>query len=365
MSRFVVDVVDLREGIGAVLPHVSSNKKDDRLRRMRLTPFGQNLEITATDRYTVGLALVSLFDPAPEVDVIDLHPEDIAQILAVFTAPPAGEQTLVEIRTTSAEITLTDKSGLIDGRSLTLPRMATDETFPNLRDLFADRMPGAHPAVNMVDPDGLREVWWRAEHLARFRAAERAYGHPLVVTRPLGVLWLIRCGESFLGLIAPVRPDDKAQASARGWAEDWRRRLPAPGRLTEWRVGRDGYAFGDPAPARDADDDGDQPVQAERLDLEVEVPSTPPPADATAQTGHPLEVAAEVVVTTAFGSTSMVQRKVGVRFARASQLMADLERLGVVGPAQGSKAREVLVTTDDLPGVLANVRAYIDQNGGE
>jgi DNA segregation ATPase FtsK/SpoIIIE-like protein len=172
-----------------------------------------------------------------------------------------------------------------------------------------------------------------APQLAPFNKVAGMVGAPIEFYRfHQNLTVLVQIGFRYRGALMPARwESDDDRAGEAPDADVFHPVLPSPPDPTGPPPG----ALPDPGPAADGD------VIEGFPDVE---------ADTTL-----LCEAAELVIGSQFGSASMVQRKMRVGFAKAGRLMDQLEDRGVIGP-QGSKAREVLVTPEELPGVLEAIR---------
>ena len=226
--KATVEVTDLGNALKSVSPHMGDPKDElPFLVRTRLEFGTENVTLSATNRYTIGRAIVSDWEPTGEIGILDLMPEQIAQIMAVFK--PAKKDSdepdqHITIEADGSEITVTDVSGLFPGTTLKLPRAATDETFPNI-----DVMLRAVMDKNLDDRDGAERLVVNFSMINLFGHAVRAYKHPLVLDVATEVsAVLVTVGESFIGALMPIRPGDEQTAEYAEWHRAWDRRLPVP-----------------------------------------------------------------------------------------------------------------------------------------
>lgn len=221
MTSFTVALPDVRAGLTSVVPHVEPDPELPALHRVRLEVGSVNVTVTASNGFTAALAIVSVEDNHDgELARFDLSPTDVKKILGLFKQHKDGAGQMLRFDVTDLHVKVTDISGLFDGESLTLLRIADGDSFPDIAAVIARSISqvGA-PTDRLVTNGSLVKL---------FTVAASAYGRPLVI-EPTGTRsgLLISCGESFLGLLMPIRLDEDKEAQMRSWRRNWLERLPA------------------------------------------------------------------------------------------------------------------------------------------
>lgn len=339
LMSFTVGTNDFRRSLKAVTPNASRDTDLPSICRVRCYVDSENVTVAATDRFTAALGLVSVWDNELATEgSIDLGLVDIGKILAVFTAGKDKADApewqlrieLLQKRTITEDdkpdvsaltVRVTDVSGMIHGEVLDLPALTPHESFPDLPQLFSNHL--AKPA-GMLDHFAVS-----GELLARMKTAAHVYGdEPLILSTPGAARAPIiaRCGDSFLGLVMPVRLDDEGEAQVDERQAAWMRRLPMP------NINR-----------VIALDEIIHSVDNDKSDKQI------------------MRAAIRMVVMAQFGSASMLQRRLGIGFAKAGDVLKELEALGIVGPSEGSKARDVLIHPDDVEAAIDK----LDQETGD
>lgn len=232
MTSITVGTEDFRLALRAVAPHADPDPDFAQLHRVRLSVGPENLMVSATNRYTIGHAIVSIWDNASGVvgADIDLSPSDVKELLALFRATSKGQSdgmpadTLL-IEADDRHTTVTDVSGLFPGKSLRLPKYPIEENFPRVENLIRQALTREAQSTERLITNG--------RLLGLFGKAAAAYGEQLVMDPSGGSsAILITCGESFVGMLMPVKGDDETDGKINGWHADWLQRLTEPARIT-------------------------------------------------------------------------------------------------------------------------------------
>lgn len=339
MTAFTIRRGDFTAALAALLPHAGAEYPYG---LVRFTPGGDRLYAWTANGFTLAAASITLFEHLDAgADVFDVPAAAAGNLLQVFRATgPAEARAMAEndelrVEVTDQHVTVTERGQIMDGEPLQVVpvQRSGEDHYPDVPSILAHLI-GAPVTTDraQIAPDRVRA----------FLAAGKAYGELVLVRRGPRAL-VFQAGPLFIGAAVADRLDERDVERIDERSQAWADLLQS-------------YARSTPTPA------------SHRLDLRTSEPGRATVVTLTADGIEPVDLdavlrppvsllrdATELVVTTQFASTAMLQRKLRIGFAKAGRLMYSLEGFRIVGPADGSKAREVLFTPDQLDDALAAV----------
>lgn len=218
--------VPFRRALCAVLPHAAKDREESvqSLIRVRIIARPDRVYVTASDRFTVALALVDPLVPPAKEHHLDLHPDEVRKILAVFTERKEELDYTLRLVASREQLEVRDISGMVDGERLAVNLLPDSEDYPDL--------PRALARYSNREPVEAPQPSFPLEFLTRFKPALKCWDADRVRLSMIGLSsGLVVVGEHFVGAITGVTETDEIESQRAAWADRLADDLPPATRL--------------------------------------------------------------------------------------------------------------------------------------